>query len=224
MIKNLHAEMLPSPLRKLMAGFLGCSVLTAGAFAQDAKAPAVTNATTMKPTVVTGTYLPVSEGATVASPVDIISTTKIREVGTADPLMTLKRTVPGFTGSGNYLGSVNNNVNLGAGFQAFTSESYAYLRNLPTLVLLDGQRVVSSAFSGGQAIDINSIPISMIDRIEVLKDGASAIYGSDAIGGVINIITRKNYNGVEISGRYGFPTEGPKDHGVQYQASLVVGS
>jgi iron complex outermembrane receptor protein len=223
MMKNLHAVHPRPRLSRLVAGVVGCSVVASSALAQDA-AIAPTNATTMKPTVVTGTYLPVSEGATIASPVDVLSSARIREVGVADPLMTLKRTVPGFTGSGNYFGTANNNVNLGAGYQAFTSESYASLRNLPTLVLLDGQRIVSSAFSGGQAIDLNSIPLAMIDRIEVLKDGASAVYGSDAIGGVINIITKKNYNGVEIYGRYGFATEGPKDHGAQYQASILVGS
>jgi iron complex outermembrane receptor protein len=64
----------------------------------------------------------------------------------------------------------------------------------------------------------------MIERIEVLKDGASAIYGSDAIGGVINIITKKNYNGFEIGGRYGFPTEGPDEQGWQYKAYIVGGA
>jgi len=148
----------------------------------------------------------------------------IEQAGTADALVTLRKMVPGFTGAGNYLGSVNNNVNIGAGFQAFTGESYAAIRNLPTLVLIDGQRVANSALSGAQAVDLNSIPLAMIESVEVLKDGASAIYGSDAIGGVINIKLKKDYNGVTISSRYGFPVEGPKDHGSQYQVSILVGS
>jgi iron complex outermembrane receptor protein len=82
----------------------------------------------------------------------------------------------------------------------------------------------TTALSGGQAVDLNSIPISMIEKVEVLKDGASAIYGSDAIGGVINVITKKNYNGFEISGRYGFAVDGPSDHGSQYQVSIVGGT
>ncbi|HLH54352.1 MAG TPA: TonB-dependent receptor [Verrucomicrobiae bacterium] len=176
----------------------------------------------MKPTVVTGSYIPTAETVT-ATPVQTLTTEAITEAGEADTLITLRQLVPGFTGSGNYLGSVNNNVNIGAGFQAFTGESYASIRNLTTLILIDGQRVVSSALSGAQAVDLNSIPIAMIERIEVLKDGASAIYGSDAIGGVINIITKKNYNGFELSGRYGFPTDGPGTDGVQYQVSLVAG-
>src|SRR5215472_13069399 len=207
MIKKIISEV--SIGRFVMTGAV---FIALSAQAQDTNAPTV-----MKPTVVTGSYIPTAETVT-ATPVQTLTTESITEAGQADTLVTLRQLVPGFTGSGNYLGSVNNNVNIGAGFQAFTGESYAAIRNLSTLVLIDGQRVANSALSGAQAVDLNSIPIAMIDRIEVLKDGASAIYGSDAIGGVINIITKKNYNGFEISGRYGFPTEGPGTHAVQYQA------
>ncbi|MES3022371.1 MAG: TonB-dependent receptor [Pseudomonadota bacterium] len=65
-----------------------------------------------------------------------------------------------------------------------------------TLVLLNGRRVATHGMKGS-AVDLNSIPFSAIERVEVLKDGASAIYGTDAIGGVINFILRKNYNGFE---------------------------
>jgi iron complex outermembrane receptor protein len=79
-----------------------------------------------------------------------------------------------------------------------------------TLVLVDGIRWVneSSASGVGSATDLNTIPTSIIDHIEVLQDGASAIYGSDAIAGVINIITKKGYEGVEISGYGGGYDEG----------------
>lgn len=205
----------------VMAGLASSLVLTLPAVAQDTS---ITNApTTMKPTVVTGSYIPTAETVGPA-PIQTLSSEAISQAGQSDTLQTLMRLTPSFTGSGNYLGSVNNNVNIGAGFQAFTGESYAQLRNLPTLVLIDGQRVVPTALSGGQAVDLNSIPLAMIDRIEVLKDGASAIYGSDAIGGVINIITKKNWNGFEIGGRYGFPTDGPSDHGVQYNAYITAGA
>jgi iron complex outermembrane receptor protein len=215
MINNL-LEKIP-PLKTNLISLATILLFVNAAMSQDTNAPTV-----MKPTVVTGSYIPTAETVG-ATPLQTLSTTAIEEAGAADPLITLRKLVPGFTGSGNYLGSVNNNVNIGAGFQAFTGESYAAIRNLPTLVLLDGQRIVSSALSGGQAVDLNSIPIAMIERIEVLKDGASAIYGSDAIGGVINVITKKNYNGMEISGRYGFPTDGPGNNGVQYQAAIVAG-
>ena len=207
------------PLRQILTGMTGVSLIAFSASAQDTNAPTV-----MKPTVVTGSYIPTAE--TVGpSPVQTLSTEAINEAGTSDPLLTLKKLVPGFTGSGNYLGNVNNNVNIGAGFQGFTGQSYAQIRNLPTLVLIDGQRVVTSALSGAQAVDLNTIPLSMIERIEVLKDGASAIYGSDAIGGVINIITKKNYNGFEVGGRFGFPTRsGQDDDAMQYKAYIVGGA
>src|SRR5439155_16125069 len=98
------------------------------------------------------------------------------------------------------------------------------LRNLATLVLLNGRRLGNSAFSNGAFVDVNTIPLSMIERIEVLKDGASALYGSEAVGGVINIITKKNYNGAEISGRVGFPTQKTSNDLLEYRASIVAGT
>ncbi len=67
-----------------------------------------------------------------------------------------------------------------------------------TLVLLNGRRIANHAFDAAAA-DLNAIPLSAIDRIEVLRDGASAIYGTDAIGGVINFILRRDFQGIEIS-------------------------
>ena len=67
-----------------------------------------------------------------------------------------------------------------------------------TLVLLNGRRVAAHGLAG-QVVDLNSIPFAAIERVEVLRDGASAVYGTDAIGGVINFITRDNHQGVSIS-------------------------
>ena len=67
-----------------------------------------------------------------------------------------------------------------------------------TLVLLNGRRIVNHSFDAA-AVDLNSIPLNAIDRIEVLRDGASAIYGTDAIGGVINFILKRDYQGFELS-------------------------
>ncbi|HTV80413.1 MAG TPA: TonB-dependent receptor, partial [Steroidobacteraceae bacterium] len=85
--------------------------------------------------------------------------------------------------------------------------SYANLRNLGdgrTLVLLDGQRLANNAFTGN-AVDLSGIPFSAIDNVQVLREGASALYGSDAIAGVINFITKKNYQGAEIEGNFDRP-------------------
>lgn len=81
------------------------------------------------------------------------------------------------------------------------------LGNTSTLVLLNGQRLAPSGINGGY-VDISMIPLSAIEQVEVLPDSASAIYGSDAIGGVVNFKLRKNYNGAETRVRYGLATEG----------------
>src|SRR5690606_16159735 len=75
-----------------------------------------------------------------------------------------------------------------------------------TLVLVNGRRVAVSSFAENVTtnfVDINSIPVAAIERVEVLKDGSSAVYGSDAVAGVINIITRRDFEGFEASVGYG---------------------
>jgi len=93
----------------------------------------------------------------------------------------------------------------GAGY----AQSFANLRGLganSTLVLLNGRRLANFAFGsigGASSVDLNSIPFAAIERIEVLRDGASAVYGTDAVGGVINFITRKDYDKGELTLKYG---------------------
>ena len=159
---------------------------------QDTNAPVK-----MKPTLVTGSLIPTAETVGPA-PVEVVSTADLKETGVGDVLSALQKISTAFAGNGN-LGQTLNNGGHG--------EANVALRNLPTLVLLDGRRLANSALSNGQAVDLNTLPLSMIDRIEVLKDGASTIYGSDAIGGVINIITKKNYSGAEVDAHYGFASD-----------------
>src|SRR5437762_13563340 len=94
------------------------------AVSRTARAQEATNAPTVrKPTVVTGSYIPTAETVGPA-PVQTLSAIDIQQAGTQDTLQTLKKTVPGFTGAGNYLGSVNNNINIFAGQLSFAGESY----------------------------------------------------------------------------------------------------
>ncbi|MGV8923176.1 MAG: TonB-dependent receptor [Thermomonas sp.] len=88
-----------------------------------------------------------------------------------------------------------------------------------TLVLLNGRRVATHGLAG-QVVDLNSIPFAAIERVEVLRDGASALYGTDAIGGVINFITRDNYQGLSITGGADVTQQGG---GNIYQASVLGG-
>ena len=89
-----------------------------------------------------------------------------------------------------------------------------------TLTLVNGYRVAPYAQLAENTVDINSIPVSAIERIEILKDGASAIYGADAIAGVVNIILRKDYDGVEVSAGYG---ESQQGDGREMLADMVTG-
>lgn len=144
--------------------------------------------------VVTGSYLPLSADVQ-ASPVISIERAQVGQSGATDVLRLLKALTPVFQGNGNIGNEVNNGGN---------GESYVALRNLSTLVLLNGRRPVGTPGLGGAGADLNTIPVGMIERVEILKDSASTVYGSDAIGGVINIILRKNYNGFEMAGRLGW--------------------
>jgi iron complex outermembrane receptor protein len=153
---------------------------------------------------VTGSYLPPAANA-VAVPVITINTKSIENSGeNINVLDILKKTVPQFSGNTN-LGSENGNIanNLTYG------GSQLALRNASTLVLVNGRRMAYApvgATGGYQFVDVNMIPVSAIDRIEILADGASAIYGSDAVGGVVNIILKSDYEGFETGGRYGWST------------------
>ncbi len=88
-----------------------------------------------------------------------------------------------------------------------------------TLILLNGRRIANHAFDAA-ATDLNAIPLSALDRIEVLRDGASAIYGTDAIGGVINFILRRDFQGIEISAENQAPQ---KSGGDTNRATLTLG-
>src|SRR5690349_2751684 len=92
------------------------------------------------------------------------------------------------------------------------------------LVLLNGRRLPVNALydasGAGAAVDVNMIPISAIERVEILKDGGSAIYGADAVAGVVNFITRKDFQGIEVSGGYGI--SGHND-GEEKHANLAAG-
>jgi iron complex outermembrane receptor protein len=164
---------------------------TAGVLAQETNAPGL-----MKPTVVTGSYIPTADTVGPA-PVETIAPAQIEKTGTTDLLTALKSISTSFSGGFN-VGQTANNGGFG--------ESYVAIRNLPTLVLVDGQRLNITPFStffGTYAVDLNTFPLAMIERVEILKDGASPIYGSDAIGGVVNLITKKDFNGVQVDAHVG---------------------
>lgn len=101
--------------------------------------------------------------------------------------------------NGNGLDNLASNADIVAGAQrgnnGATSANLRFQGSNATLILLNGRRIASHGLNGG-VVDLNSIPFPAIERVEVLKDGASAIYGTDAIGGVINFITKRDFRGI----------------------------
>jgi iron complex outermembrane recepter protein len=108
----------------------------------------------------------------------------------------------------------------GSGGQSFAGISLRGLGNQRTVVLIDGRRAPRSPQIGGPN-DLNLIPLAAVERIEILSDGASAIYGADAIGGVINIITRRDYEGLQV--RYG-TSEPTRSGGKTREGHIVWGA
>ncbi|MEO7468480.1 MAG: TonB-dependent receptor plug domain-containing protein, partial [Sphingobium limneticum] len=156
-------------------------------------------------------------GAKPTSPVITASREKITQLGHND-LGSFIRSIPqNFTGGQNP--GVISSVQTGS--ENTTASSTINLRGLgadATLTLLNGHRVAYDAVS--QGIDISAIPLAAIDRMEVVADGASALYGSDAVGGVANILLRRDFDGLLTSVRVGAATDGGD---VQKQLSAVTG-
>ncbi|MHB1273967.1 MAG: TonB-dependent receptor plug domain-containing protein [Rhodanobacter sp.] len=167
-------------------------------------APAATNLQTV---TVTGTRI---RGGTTPSPVITIGSEQIQEEGFTD-LGEVIRSVPQ-----NFSGGQNPGVAAGANMgaaglanQNITGGSSLNLRGLgpdATLTLLNGRRLSYGGFV--QAVDISAIPVEAVDRLEIVADGASAIYGSDAVGGVGNVVLKRDFDGVSVGARYGVATEG----------------
>jgi outer membrane receptor protein involved in Fe transport len=115
--------------------------------------------------------------------------------------------------------AINTNVNNGG--DGSTRVSLRGLGSDRTLVLLNGRRLVPGGTGANTSADLNSIPTAAIERIEVLKDGASAVYGSDAIAGVVNIITRKNYRQTDVGAYTGISSRGD---GTLYDFNVTTGT
>lgn len=156
--------------------------------------------------VVTGSRLKDAVGK--QSPVTTLSAADLQRpglVGVGEVLQRLPSSGSAINGTFNSSGNQGNPPDGGGVGAGATEIDLRYLGSKRTLVLVDGVRWINGSSASGVAasVDLNTIPLNMIERIEVLEDGASPIYGSDAISGVINIITKKNFNGVSASAYLG---------------------
>jgi outer membrane receptor protein involved in Fe transport len=193
---------------------LGLALLATPAFAQDAAPQADASADAATPIVVTGSRIASPELAE-SIPVQAVTAADIERQGAPNlqdillksPTMgtpSISRTNSSFANSSAGVATVD-------------------LRNLGidrTLVLIDGRRVVAG-IPGSSAVDLNTIPSSFIDRVEILTGGASAVYGSDAVAGVVNIVTKRSFTGVEANVQYGLSRYGDD---AEKQANLTVGA
>jgi iron complex outermembrane receptor protein len=188
---------------------LGLMLASAPAFAQD-------QAATDEPAAEEGQRLIVVTGSRIArpdleapSPVTVVSAEQIQLTGTQTLetlLNDLPQVVPGATTSSNNPSGTFGTIDLrGLGPQR-------------TLILLNGERLPPSTTTG--VVDISLIPVQLIRQVEVVTGGASAVYGSDAIGGVVNFVLRDDFEGVDLTGQYGINENGT---GAEYSYGILLG-
>src|SRR5213082_902068 len=176
-------------------------------------APAGASEATAERVIVTGSNIPTSE-ETGPNPVDTYRTEDIQKLGVVNQTDLLNK-LPIEAG-----GTVNQNIANG-GDGAVTPNLRGLLPK-ETLVLVDGKRVAQNA--NGVGVDINLIPFPMIDHIDILKDGASAIYGSDAVAGVFNIILKHKFRGLEIGGSIGNTNLGASNDARELETWMIAGT
>jgi iron complex outermembrane receptor protein len=186
-----------------LLAILLCVSWTTASFAQnapaDSPAPATAgDGTPLEEIVITGTLIKRTEKES-AEAITILKADSLKDQGITNVEQVI-----------NTLTSSNPSVNISSAVGSFSGGgTFADLRGLGngrTLVLLDGERLANNA-NTGNAVDLGGIPFSAIESVQVLREGASALYGSDAIAGVINFITRKNYQGAQIQANIDRPQE-----------------
>ena len=195
--------------KSLLLAFGGTAVLYGGTAAAQQDTQELQRVT------VTGSNIKRTDTET-ASPVQVLTRQDIEKTGK----QSIQEVLRGITADGQ--GSIPSSFSNG-----FASGSAAVsLRGLgvnSTLVLVNGRRMTTYGLADDGTrtfVDLNSLPLEAVDRIEVLKDGASAIYGSDAVGGVVNVILRSNFKGASVGGSYG---QSGRNDGQTTRAFAVLG-
>ena len=189
---------------------LTATCLTAPAFAQEEAQTPTSSSTASaggeEPIIVTGSRIKRDPNNS-SLPLQVISNEELQREGISSP----EQLIMYLSTNGSGADNLASNSDVVTGAQRGTNGlSAANLRGQgagSTLVLLNGRRVAAHGLSGS-AVDVNQMPFAAMERVEVLKDGASAIYGTDAIGGVINFITKTDYQGFGLSGMTDITQEG----------------
>jgi iron complex outermembrane receptor protein len=204
-------------------GFAILALVATSAFGQAAgpAAPVASEGSAqLQEVVVTGSRI-ATPNMTSSSPIQVLSSQEIKLEGTTDIAALLYNVPQNFQNSQSDLGPQQNPLTSAGGI------STADLRGLGpqrTLVLVDGRRLGvgdASTLNPNPAPDLNQIPAQLVERIDVVTGGASAVYGSDAIAGVVNFIMKRDYQGIEIDGQVGANSH--QNH-EQWMQSLVTQS
>src|SRR5712664_3547180 len=200
--------------RRALTAILGSFLISvANAFAQERAGIAE-----VERVIVTGSNIPTAE-ETGPNPVDTYRPADLEKLGIRNA-QDLETFIPQQAG-----GTVN--LNIGNGGDGTIQFNLRGLLPKETLILIDGKRVAYGSlgvagFSGG--VDINLIPFSMVDHIDILKDGASAVYGSDAVCGVVNFFLVHKFRGLEIGGTYGNTDLGASNDMGEWNAWIKAGT
>lgn len=208
-MKKIHFSKLKASAAPVV---LGVALISAPAFAQSA--PADEGASAEDTIIVTGSRI-ASPQAETNAPLQILSSEGIQQAGVTNVQEVLLKN-PAF---GTPALSRTNSAFLTSGTGVATVD----LRDLGsdrTLVLINGRRVVSS-LSGSSTVDLNVIPTQFLERVDVLTGGASSLYGSDAVAGVVNFIYKRDFQGLEGNAQYGVTERGDD---IRYQANLTMGA
>ena len=226
---------------------VGLALATAvPAFAQTPPATTADNSENtpvVQEVIVTGSRIP-QPNLTSTSPIQVVGSQEIKQQGATDAIQMLQLLPQNFQGASTDFSNTSNALSSAGGL---TTADLRGLGPQRTLVLIDGRRLGSAdpnTLNPNPAPDLDQIPLGLVDRVEVVTGGASAVYGSDAIAGVVNFIMKKNFEGVQVDGQWGtnlydnhnsymqqaateagFPTNTSSGHdGQNKQFSLIAGT
>jgi len=183
----------------LLAGSVLAGTIATAAVAQQATAGAEAAAEEL---VVTGSRLRANPNETAPLPITSVDAAQLRALGNSDPTASLRQ-IPALLASG----TVADSLERGAGGVGQATLSLRQLGANRTLVLVDGWRHVSGV-AGSQTVDVSTIPNALIERVDVLTGGASAVYGADAVTGVVNYVLKKNFEGINLDAQFGISDYG----------------
>ncbi len=192
-----------SSLPALAAALLVAGLVPASAQAQDSVAEDSSEASEpAQQIVVTGSRIARDPNATAPLPISTIDATDLRNFGSTDATAALRQ-IPALISSG----TVADSIERGAGGIGQATLNLRQLGANRTLVLVDGWRHVSGV-AGSQTVDVATIPNALIERVEVLTGGASAVYGADAVTGVVNYVLKRDFEGFTVDGQMGISSKG----------------